>query len=46
MTSVTYRGRWQLTVVRKLSDWPQRIAITGSVSGTVAGEVGMSAPPS
>jgi hypothetical protein len=39
---LTYRGCWRITVVGKLSDWPQRIVITGSVRGVIDGRVGTS----
>jgi hypothetical protein len=29
----TYRGRWQITVIGKDSDWDQRVVITGASSG-------------
>jgi transposase len=30
---VTYKGRWQITVIGKDSSWDQRVAITGQSSG-------------
>ncbi|CAM04720.1 hypothetical protein A8924_5871 [Saccharopolyspora erythraea NRRL 2338] len=36
----TYRGSWRLTVVGKEAAWPQRVVISGSVSGIVPGEPG------
>src|SRR5215204_6138809 len=43
MTAIPYRGSWQVRVVRKDSDWSQRVVISGSVKGAIRGEVGASA---
>ncbi|GAB2800257.1 hypothetical protein GCM10027176_00270 [Actinoallomurus bryophytorum] len=40
--SVVLHGSWRVTVVRKDSDWAQRIVVTGAVSGVVPGVVGAS----
>jgi hypothetical protein len=43
MTSwIGMHGTWRVTVVRKDSDWPQRVVITGSVHQTIRGTVGAS----
>ncbi|MGI5229435.1 hypothetical protein [Actinoallomurus sp. CA-142502] len=43
MTSwISMHGTWRVTVVRKASDWPQRVVITGSVQRAIPGTVGAS----
>lgn len=43
MTSwIGMHGTWRVTVVRKNSDWPQRVVITGSVHDAIPGMVGAS----
>lgn len=43
MTSwIGMHGTWRVTVVRKDSDWPQRLVITGSVHDPIPGVVGES----
>lgn len=41
---ISYRGRWLIRVVGKDSGWPQRVVVSGAVSGAgvVAGVVGAS----
>jgi hypothetical protein len=43
MTGVTVAGSWRVRVVRKDSDWAQRVVITGSASVVIPGQVGESA---
>ncbi len=42
MSGLTYCGSWRLTVVSKVSDWAQRVVVTGSVNGVIPGQVGVS----
>lgn len=42
MARLTYRGSWRISVVHKMSDWPQRIVISGSINGVIPGQVGVS----
>src|SRR3954462_9860018 len=43
MTSwIGLHGTWRVTVVRKDSDWPQRVVISGAAQGTIPGMVGAS----
>ncbi|WP_147457083.1 hypothetical protein [Micromonospora pisi] len=39
---LSYRGTWLLTVLRKISDWPQRIVIEGSTSLVIVAQPGTS----
>jgi hypothetical protein len=32
VSTFTYHGTWEIRVVRKISDWPQRIVVTGAVN--------------
>jgi hypothetical protein len=43
MTGVTVAGSWRVRVMRKDSDWVQRVVITGSASAVIPGRVGESA---
>ena len=43
MTGVTVAGSWRVRVMRKDSDWVQRVVITGSASVVIPGQVGESA---
>ncbi|MFI6758770.1 hypothetical protein ACIBF5_06445 [Micromonospora sp. NPDC050417] len=40
--TLSYRGSWLLTVLRKVSDWPQRIVIEGSTNLVIVAQPGMS----
>jgi hypothetical protein len=42
MTQIVMHGSWRIVVVRKDSDWPQRVVVTGSASGVVPGVLGAS----
>lgn len=42
-TSVALHGIWQVTVVRKESDWAQRVVATGSETAVLPGVLGASA---
>jgi hypothetical protein len=39
---LSYHGSWTITVVRKISYWPQRLVVGGAVSGVIPVEVGRS----
>src|ERR1700691_4236275 len=43
MTGITVAGSWRVRVMRKESDWVQRVVITGSASVVIPGRVGESA---
>ncbi|MDN3357659.1 hypothetical protein [Actinomadura sp. DC4] len=40
--SVVLQGSWRVTVIRKDSDWAQRVVVTGAAQGIVPGVVGAS----
>ena len=42
VSKLTYHGSWHLSVLRKISDWPQRVVIDGSTNMVILATPGVS----